>query len=595
MADSTSSVFLKPGTVLGDKYQIIRLIGQGGMGTVYMAYDSSLDLKVAVKVISPEVITGMDEEQREVALKRFQAEARIAAQIDHPNVIRIFGFNRDAIMYQDKTVDIEYLVMELLAQRTLRDTMDESGFEGEHEIKEWIGQYMIPILDGVDKIHCSGIIHRDIKPENFFLKEGRAKLADFGLSLGFDQPSVTGPMVDILGTLKYMSPEQFYNFSLAREPSDVFSLGRILYEAVEGTITEKVKPFKQVRISRTDTLFFNALGEIIAAATAENPKERIATARQLMERLSEILYCRTGIRERQEDKVPFVTRLNMVHALLLILATAMLAMTYLVYHNGEVISPVMQRTGPVTEAATAKVEIFTDPRLEEITETFHARDNSIMTLIPGMRIKVLENKEQPFDENGVEPFYLSESPITNQQFVSFVNAIIDKVKIQDSDLMLDEKSILKLSEKIRDYKPIIFNGQKYVVQDPMHAACAVLMVTGYGAQAYAGHYGLRLPQAREWYALMASQTSGDTVRPALPTPVINYVKNRFGIRGINEIAEWGKNQEGSFVVLGGASSIMVESELVSVKDPEKYYTDTSFRVALDADADKVPPKEQVNQ
>ncbi|MFN2354015.1 MAG: serine/threonine-protein kinase [Desulfopila sp.] len=317
MDDSTSSVFLKPGTLLGRNYQIIRLIGQGGMGTVYMAYDSSLDHNVAVKVISPDALTGIDEEQREVALKRFQAEARIAAKIDHPNVIRILGFNRDTTEYQGKTVEIDYLVMELLAQRTLRDTMDESGFESEDEIKKWIGQYMIPILDGVDKIHCSGIIHRDIKPENFFLKDGKAKLADFGLSLGLDQPSVTGPMVDIFGTLKYMSPEQFYNFSLAREPSDIFSLGRILYEVVEGTMTKKIKPFKQVKISRTDTPFFKALGEVIAEATAENPKERIATARQLMESLSDILYCRVDFLERQEDNVPFVKRLNMVHALML--------------------------------------------------------------------------------------------------------------------------------------------------------------------------------------------------------------------------------------------------------------------------------------
>jgi serine/threonine-protein kinase len=590
MDDSTSSVFLKPGTLLGSKYQIIRLIGQGGMGTVYMAYDSSLDLNVAVKVISPDVIAGMDEEQREVALKRFHAEARIAAKIDHPNVIRILGYNRDTTEYQDRTVEIDYLVMELLAQRTLRDTMDESGFESEHDIKEWIGQYMLPILDGVDKIHRSGIIHRDIKPENFFLKDGKAKLADFGLSLGLDQPSVTGPMVDIFGSLKYMSPEQFYNFSLAREPSDIFSLGRILYEVVEGTMTEKILPFKQVRISRTDTSFFRRLGEVIAEATAENPKERIATARQLMERLSDILYCRVDLRERQEDNVPFIKRLNMVHALMLFLATAMLTMSYVVYIHDETVSPPQQISNPATETALAGVEIITDPRLEKVTDTFHAKDNSIMKLIPGLRINLPENTEQPFAEYAVGPFYLSENPITNQQFVSFLNAIIDKLKIQDSDLMLDGKLILKLSEKIREYKPILFDGKKFMVQHPMHAACAVLMVTGYGAEAYAKYYGLRLSKAREWYALMVSEPSGDAVRLALPTPVINYSKNRFGIRGINEIAEWGKNREDSFVVLGQASSTMIESELVSVKDSDKYYTDTSFRVVRDAEIDKVPLK-----
>ncbi len=588
MTNSTPPTFLKPGTLLGDKYQIIRLIGQGGMGTVYMAYDSTLDLNVAVKVISPDALTGMDEEQREVALKRFQSEARIAAKIDHPNVIRILGFNRDTTEYQGRTVKMDYFVMELLAQRTLRDTMDESGFESEDEIKEWICQYMIPILEGVDKIHRNGIIHRDIKPENFFLKDGKAKLADFGLSLGLDQPSVTGPMVDIFGTLKYMSPEQFYNFSLAREPSDIFSLGRILYEVVEGAMPEKIKPFKQVKLSRTDTPFFKALGEVIAEATAENPKERIASARQLTARLSDILYCRIDFRERQEDKVPFVKRINVVHALMLFLATAMLTMAYAVYD--ETISPPQQDANLPSDTALADVEIITNPQLENVTDIFHANDNSIMTLIPGLRIDLPENRRQPFDEYTVDPFYLSENPITNQQFVAFLNSVIDKIGIQDSDLMLDGKLILKLSEKIREYKPILFNGEKFVVEHPMHAACAVLMVTGYGAQAYAEHYGLRLPKAREWYALKATQPRGEAVRLALPTPVINYSKNRFGIRGINEIAEWGKYREGSFVVLGQASSTMLESGLVSVKDPDKYYTDTSFRVARDAGMNQVQKK-----
>ncbi|MFN2354014.1 MAG: SUMF1/EgtB/PvdO family nonheme iron enzyme [Desulfopila sp.] len=236
------------------------------------------------------------------------------------------------------------------------------------------------------------------------------------------------------------------------------------------------------------------------------------------------------------------------------------------------------------------MEIITNPQLEKITDIFHANDNSIMTLIPGLRINLPENTEQLFDEYTVDPFYLSENPITNQQFVAFLNSIIDRLKIQGSDLMLDGKLILKLSEKIREYKPILFDGEKFVVEHPMHAACAVLMVTGYGAKAYAGHYGLRLPEAQEWYALKASQPRAGAVRLALPTPVINNSKNRFGIRGINEIAEWGKNRESSSVVLGRSSSAMIESELVSVKGPDKYYTDTSFRVARDVEKDKVPKK-----
>ena len=230
------------------------------------------------------------------------------------------------------------------------------------------------------------------------------------------------------------------------------------------------------------------------------------------------------------------------------------------------------------------VEIINDPLLERIKTTYHASDNSIMQLVPPMKANLQE--KTPFNEieYQLSPFYLSESPITNQQFVSFLNTIIDKLEIKESDLLLDGKIILKLSEKIRGYKPIVFNNEKFEVQYPMHSACAVLMVTGYGAEAYADHYDLRLISVREWYTLMASQPDRESARLPLPTPVINYPKNLVGVRGINEIAEWGKDRDGNLVIMGQAASDMIENGLVSVKDPGKYYTDTSFRVAHDLDA-----------
>jgi eukaryotic-like serine/threonine-protein kinase len=225
MHKTAKGVTLTPGTVLGGTYQIIRQIGQGGMGAVYMAYDTRLDLKVAIKVIAPEHTENMDASQYDRVLSRFRTEARIVVKIDHPNVIRIFGFMQDILHVGGRNVEIDYLVMELLDGRTLRDTMDVSGFEYEEEIRSWIKKYMIPILEGLEKVHSCGIIHRDIKPENFFLKEDVPKLADFGLSMGFDLPSVTGSVADIFGTMTYMAPEQFYNFSLARAPADIFSIG----------------------------------------------------------------------------------------------------------------------------------------------------------------------------------------------------------------------------------------------------------------------------------------------------------------------------------------------------------------------------------
>ena len=121
----------------------------------------------------------------------------------------------------------------------------------------------------------------------------------------------------------------------------------------------------------------------------------------------------------------------------------------------------------------------------------------------------------------------------------------------------------------------------FQVQLPMHSSCAVLFVTGYGAHAYANFFGFRLVKAREWFAVMVSNNNSDNSRLPLPTPVINYPQENFGIRGINQIAEWGKSKEGNFMILGQPVSNMVGNTVILEKNPIKYYTDTSFRVAKD--------------
>jgi formylglycine-generating enzyme required for sulfatase activity len=202
-------------------------------------------------------------------------------------------------------------------------------------------------------------------------------------------------------------------------------------------------------------------------------------------------------------------------------------------------------------------------------------------------MKLELNRQNPFGEKQISlnAFYLSESPVTNEQFVDFLNSNVDKLTYIDSDVLLGDHLVVKLSEKIRGYKPIIFDGNRFLVQQPMHTSCAVLMVTGYGAEAYAHYFGYRLIKAREWFALMTSNKGEANKRLPLPTPVINYPQENFGIRGINQIALWGKSKEGDFTILGQTVSSMVGNAVVATKEPNKYYTDTSFRVAKDAVAD----------
>lgn len=582
MNDITSNILLPPGTVLGGNYQIIRLIGKGGMGAVYMAYDTSLDLKVAIKVISSVVGHIMETSEYESALKRFQAEARIVAQIDHPNVIRIYGFKQDTIEYDGQPCTVDYLVMELMAERTLRDTMDESGFETEEEVKSWITKFIIPVLEGLEKVHKNGIVHRDIKPENIFMKENSAKLADFGLSMGSDFPSVTGSMIEVLGTLAYMAPEQYSNFSLARESADIFAVGRILFEAVEGKITEKITPFKQVQLTVTATSeYYKSLNAVIRAATAENPLERIGSVRELRERLRDIRECPYNVSPELKESIEPRWHAQALRVFLIIVVLGLGVLTYKLYVDSKsIVVPEPQQNLEIQRSASSQLKYGVLPKGRQ--KSIHGVDNSMLRLVPSLKLEL--NRQNPFGEKQISlnAFYLSESPVTNEQFVDFLNSNIDKLTYTDSDVLLGDHLVVKLSEKIRGYKPIIFDGNRFLVQQPMHTSCAVLMVTGYGAEAYAHYFGYRLIKAREWFALMTSNKVEAENRLPLPTPVINYPQENFGIRGINQIAEWGKSKEGDFTILGQTVSSMVGNAIVATKEPNKYYTDTSFRVAKDA-------------
>lgn len=584
MNEASNPAFLGPGMVLGGTYQIIRLIGRGGMGAVYMAYDTRLDMKVAIKVISPQTAENMDASQYEGILKRFRSEARIAAKIDHPNVIRIFGFMQDNIEVDGRDTEIDFLVMELLSGRTLRDTMDVSGFEYDEEIKTWVTTYLIPILEGLEKVHSCGIIHRDIKPENFFMKESVAKLADFGLSMGFDLPSVTDSVADIFGTMTYMAPEQFYNFKLAREPADIFSIGRILYEVAEGKIDKKVKPFKPVQLSDTGSDYRRALNDIIMAATAENPADRIKSARELKERLLQLHYC--GLDAVPADGATPGERLTKSRLLWSAAILAALLISFWTAHlwrdQGTPGAPSEQQVSLAESSAVREIRRgAVPPGIERIQR---AADNSTLHLIPPVEVELSSGNPLGEERISLDAFYLSENPITNQQYIAFLNANPDRVTVVDSDVHLDGRLVLKLSEKIRGYKPIVFDGKRFGIQNPMHSACAVLMVTGHGAELYARHYGLRLPDAREWYAVVMMGSNQADARMPLPTPVINYEQDSNGLRGINQVAEWGKDERDAYGILGQSPSAMIEAAFFLRKDPSKYYTDTSFRVARQARA-----------
>jgi serine/threonine protein kinase/tetratricopeptide (TPR) repeat protein len=213
------SAAIEPGTKLGD-YEVLQLIGSGGMGEVYRAEDLRLARDVAIKVLSPFVTNDRDR------LRRFEQEARAAAALNHPNILAVYQMG----VFHGTT----YLVSELLEGNNLRELMKSGALPWRTAV-----EYAVQIAHGLAAAHGKGIVHRDLKPENLFVgKSGHVKILDFGLAklTSVDQASVPPPVTEaglVMGTVGYMSPEQVRG-QMVDYRCDFFAFGTILYEMLCG-------------------------------------------------------------------------------------------------------------------------------------------------------------------------------------------------------------------------------------------------------------------------------------------------------------------------------------------------------------------------
>jgi serine/threonine-protein kinase len=272
------------GELIDGRYQLLRQVANGGMASIYEAIDTRLDRKVAVKIMHPHLA------QDEAYVSRFIKEAKAAAALSHPNIVAVQdqGWNQSG-------VPAVFLVMELIEGHTLREYLTERG---RFEIKDAIN-YLTPILSALAAAHALGIVHRDIKPENILIsKEGRIKIADFGLARGeLIGSTMTAESSVILGSVSYLSPEQVQR-GVADSRSDVYAAGIVAYEMLTGE-----KPFSADSPIQIAYMHVNeeiprlrskrkeipqALDDLIASSTAKNPDERPRTAGEFLERLQQI-------------------------------------------------------------------------------------------------------------------------------------------------------------------------------------------------------------------------------------------------------------------------------------------------------------------
>jgi len=272
------------GELIDGRYQLIRQLATGGMASIYEALDTRLDRKVAVKIMHSHLA------QDEQFVERFIREAKAAAALSHPNIVAV----QDQGWNQNGTPAI-FLVMEMIEGHTLREYLNE---QTKLPIADGI-KFLLPVLSALSAAHKIGIVHRDIKPENILIsKEGRIKIADFGLAKG---PLIGGTLTAessvILGSVSYLSPEQVQR-GVADARSDIYSIGITAFEMFTGK-----KPFEgdapiQIaymhvnnRVPKISSIISSVpeqLDDLIYRATSANPDERPRDATVFYEELSRI-------------------------------------------------------------------------------------------------------------------------------------------------------------------------------------------------------------------------------------------------------------------------------------------------------------------
>jgi eukaryotic-like serine/threonine-protein kinase len=223
---------LQPGTVLAGRYEILAVLGTGGMGSVYKAQDRELDRQVALKVIRPELA------RNAAIVDRFKQEIRLSHKVTHRNVVRMYDLSEDAGM--------RFVTMELVAGRDLRSIIEENGKLPVDQAADILQQ----ICYALETAHNEGILHRDLKPQNVMVEEqGRVVVMDFGLARTIEGDGMTQSGA-LVGTMEYMSPEQALGKELDQR-SDIFALGLIGYEMLTGRMPFKAESAIASLLKRT--------------------------------------------------------------------------------------------------------------------------------------------------------------------------------------------------------------------------------------------------------------------------------------------------------------------------------------------------------
>ncbi|MDU4686519.1 MAG: Stk1 family PASTA domain-containing Ser/Thr kinase [Staphylococcus sp.] len=268
------------GKLINDRYQLLDKLGGGGMSIVYLAEDTILERKVAIKAIS------ISQNEKDETMKRFYREVNSATQIVHENIVEVYDVEEDD--------DNFYLIMEYIDGPTLSEYIHSHGPLNIETAIDFIKQ----ILNGVKQAHEQRIIHRDIKPQNVLINKDKIlKIFDFGIAKALSETSMTQTN-HVLGTVQYLSPEQAKG-DKTNETTDIYSIGIVLYEMLVGeppfrgetAVSIAIKHIQETvpNITEKHPNIPQSLSNVVLKATEKNPKDRYQTIEEMYNDLSSVL------------------------------------------------------------------------------------------------------------------------------------------------------------------------------------------------------------------------------------------------------------------------------------------------------------------
>ena len=257
---------------IGDRYVILKSIGEGGMANVYLAHDTILDRDVAIKVLRGDL------ENNDKFIRRFQREAKSASDLSHPNIVEIYDVGEEDGQH--------YIVMEYIDGKTLKQLIQKRGALTVPEVIDIMAQ----LTDGLSQAHDAYIIHRDIKPQNIMiLDNGMVKITDFGIAMSMNATQLTQTN-SVMGSVHYLPPEQASGKG-ATAKSDIYSSGILMYELLTGSVPFKgdnaveiaLKQLKEriPSIRKQNPLIPQSIENIILKATAKNLKNRYDSIKEM--------------------------------------------------------------------------------------------------------------------------------------------------------------------------------------------------------------------------------------------------------------------------------------------------------------------------